>query len=79
MIKNILHKMRYESKHGHFLHFKDGDMSNDNYDNLEYISIVNFFRNRALIDSTDWTWGLDKNECKYVIQHFEDFQLFFKY
>jgi len=75
MIKNILHKMRYESKHGHFLHFKDGDMSNDNYDNLEYISIQDFFSEKDNLDNVDWKWGLQKDEIDFVIEYFEYFTL----
>ena len=76
--KDILKKMYQEVKHGHILHYKDGDLSNDEGSNLGYISIEDFFNDRKYLESTDWKWGLRKDEIEFVIEYWEYFQLLIK-
>ncbi len=70
---DIISKMMKETKHGHLLRYKDKDMKNDNFENLEYISIQDFFSEKDNLDNVDWKWGLQKDEIDFVIDYFEYF------
>ena len=72
-VNDTLNKMFYETRHGHLLHYKDGNMSNDNNDNLEFISIDKFFTDKNYIEKTDWKWGLKKDEVIFVYEYWEYF------
>jgi hypothetical protein len=73
VVNDILKKMYCESKHGHILHYKDKNMSNDNDNNLEFISIKRFFDDKNYIEKTDWKWGLNKEEIEFVNEYWEYF------
>ena len=48
-IVEVIMKIREETKHGYLLRYKDKNMKNDNSENLEYISIQDFFFQRKII------------------------------
>ena len=70
---DIISKMKKETKHGHFLRYKDKNMENDDKNNLEYISIEYFFKDKENLKNVDWKWGLQKDEIDFVIEYFEYF------
>ena len=74
VVNDILKKMYCESKHGHILHYKDKNMSNDNDNNLEFISIKRFFDDKNYIEKTDWKWGLKWDEKQFIIEYYDYFR-----
>ena len=61
MMLIIFNKWYKEYRHGHFTYYKDGDLRNDNKNNLGYVVI-------------DWKFGLNKEEISYVTENWESFR-----
>ena len=72
-IVEVIMKIHKETKHGYLVRYKDKNMKNDNSENLEYISIQDFFSEKDNLDSVDWKWGLNKDDQKFVYEFFDLF------
>ena len=54
MMLIIFNKWYKEYKHGHFTYYKDGDLSNDNNNNIGYVDIKEAFKKNLIFD---WKFG----------------------
>ena len=71
MMLIIFNKWYKEYKHGHFTYYKDGDLRNDNKNNLGYVDIREAFKKNLIFD---WKFGLNKEEISYVTENWEFFR-----
>ena len=67
----IFNKWYKEYKHGYFTYYKDGDITNDNNQNLGYIDIKEAFKKKLIFD---WKFGLNKEEINYVNENWDYFR-----
>lgn len=68
---SIFNKWYKEHKHGHFTYYKDGDITNDDNNNLGFVDIREAFKKNLIFD---WKFGLTSEEISYVTDNWEYFR-----